>query len=495
MNQIRKQNIRITENLAKELAEAKHVHERNETRYQKHLLELESIKSERSVSQRLVTLLEQQCASLQEENGRLDGLLHPIRRIPEDVLRSIFEWIVLSNPDTQLKMATRISQVCQQWRYLALHTGSLWTQIAIKMGDSLMDIGAFMQRTLERLRSASPMITLSGISVNQLRSFMGICNIGRFQSIEELTLCLTSSEDASLIDSTEIFKYSGRLETLNIFPNVTSNLIVDLKLSSIFKAFPTAKHLVISHFPAIISGAPSLSSNLRSLSLLHASFSANTSLFSSLPSLEELSFYNVCWLSPVVPAEMKTLNNLRHLVIWESPGIPWSHFITPKLQDLTLCKPDNEAIEFSCRNPTISKLRLNHVTEEACLRLSEALPSVNYLDISVLLKALYDWTSFGSDHPPFPKLEAMTLVNMGERDMISGEALERLVRMRCLCPLQCNQDLALQLIKEVRITTLNFNWMNPPWLKNSWIEHSETGVRGKCYELVLTWPSKGHPAS
>ncbi|PBK89404.1 hypothetical protein ARMGADRAFT_908780, partial [Armillaria gallica] len=58
------------------------------------------------------------------------SVLHPMRRLPDDVLRSIFRTCTKPEVDIESIQPNQspwtISCVCQQWRTVAIHTGELW---------------------------------------------------------------------------------------------------------------------------------------------------------------------------------------------------------------------------------------------------------------------------------------------------------------------------------------------------------------------------------
>ncbi|TEB28256.1 hypothetical protein FA13DRAFT_1735885 [Coprinellus micaceus] len=109
--------------------------------------ELFRIRSFRQDCQARIDALHQQILRLREQSelletdlGRYDLLLAPVKRVPEDVLSAIFQHI--STPGTNIEdfrpfdwqmspPAVMPSQICQDWRRLALLTPPLWATIPI----------------------------------------------------------------------------------------------------------------------------------------------------------------------------------------------------------------------------------------------------------------------------------------------------------------------------------------------------------------------------
>ncbi|TEB19219.1 hypothetical protein FA13DRAFT_1647236, partial [Coprinellus micaceus] len=61
------------------------------------------------------------------------ALLHPIRKVPEDILSTIFHRCIPHNPSdapvTRHHPSVILSHVCQDWRQLILSAPSLWAEI------------------------------------------------------------------------------------------------------------------------------------------------------------------------------------------------------------------------------------------------------------------------------------------------------------------------------------------------------------------------------
>ncbi|KAK0504482.1 hypothetical protein EDD18DRAFT_1276414 [Armillaria luteobubalina] len=102
--------------------------------------------------------------------------LHPIRRIPDDILTVIFEHCV-RNPTRLLdswhtydydSLVTGdapwiLSRVCRQWRAVALNTARLWSCVNLALGDSteLENGGYLLKLQLERLKEHDISLSIS----------------------------------------------------------------------------------------------------------------------------------------------------------------------------------------------------------------------------------------------------------------------------------------------------------------------------------------------
>ncbi|KZV81085.1 hypothetical protein EXIGLDRAFT_629076, partial [Exidia glandulosa HHB12029] len=84
-------------------------------------------------ARRIVAYIEQQQRSVDELVLVAQGLLHPIRRLPDEVLSMIFEVVPTFRPKRPILSGSLkprrpfvISAVCRRWRAVALSTPALW---------------------------------------------------------------------------------------------------------------------------------------------------------------------------------------------------------------------------------------------------------------------------------------------------------------------------------------------------------------------------------
>lgn len=153
-------------------------------RYDEQRSTLDCTLSELQVTNQYVETLKNQKATVQAEWKLLTGLAHPIHRSNADVLQYIFKWAV-DLDDSQLKCATRISQVCKRWRNITLQTPILWARVDINTRRNPADIKLFWERTISRIAKIPPtvLLTLTGSQSDKeaLSSFgfRGISHIRR----------------------------------------------------------------------------------------------------------------------------------------------------------------------------------------------------------------------------------------------------------------------------------------------------------------------------
>ena len=78
-------------------------------------------------AQRAIALLEQQSATIEEDVNRLQSLLAPIRKLPQELVRIVFTDAFAENP----AVAWILAAVCRSWRTLALSTHCIWSKVRV----------------------------------------------------------------------------------------------------------------------------------------------------------------------------------------------------------------------------------------------------------------------------------------------------------------------------------------------------------------------------
>ena len=93
----------------------------------------------------------------------LQSAVSIVRRLPDDILRLIFSFVVEAVPDHRRLDTNRgawtLSQVCTRWRSIALSMPSLWSTIMIE--------GSFLnRRTLRTLNNSLSRTCTAGLSIH-----------------------------------------------------------------------------------------------------------------------------------------------------------------------------------------------------------------------------------------------------------------------------------------------------------------------------------------
>jgi F-box-like len=125
-----------------EANEAFAIYEATKIRHDAQVLVLQAPQSQLDIAKQTAVSLKRHALSLEEEVEALRGLIHPIRRCPDDVMRIIFESVATPDSDAEEddywgwdRGAIQLSHVCQRWRDLALSTPLIWSYVSFHIYD------------------------------------------------------------------------------------------------------------------------------------------------------------------------------------------------------------------------------------------------------------------------------------------------------------------------------------------------------------------------
>ncbi|KAE9401164.1 hypothetical protein BT96DRAFT_974930 [Gymnopus androsaceus JB14] len=118
--------------------------------------DLETYSSEISLLQSELLLIEKKKERLKDQLEGCRSLLAPIRRVPDDILGTVFSNLCNVGPDTEeiQSAAFRLSTVCSHWRSIILATPSLWATIAFSFPLERSSAAKLVQLHLERSKAA-----------------------------------------------------------------------------------------------------------------------------------------------------------------------------------------------------------------------------------------------------------------------------------------------------------------------------------------------------
>ncbi|PBK89384.1 hypothetical protein ARMGADRAFT_1015533 [Armillaria gallica] len=331
------------------------------------------------------------------------SVLHPMRRLPDDVLRSIFRtctksadlafnWIldVLKHKiDVESVQPNQppwtISCVCQQWRTVAIHTGELWSLIKLDLDNRPEDEELAKNRVfrlgLSLFRSNG---TDLSIRLYGEKSVPGICPIlqillptAPYWKRLSVSLSLTSFRHFSVCKG-----YLNRLDTLYI-GGVESE--IDAFHTDAFQLAPSLKVLgtcrgspFMEHFPVPSSGVTTFISRGPNMNAYES--------LKRLPRVQKLALF--CWnlideAAEPIPLHSVTILHLHNLTSGPlSIANMYSHLVLPSLRHLEitffrLASPDEISFPVvtnpdSCPIETLV-VHLSCLSQEACTQLGDKL--------------------------------------------------------------------------------------------------------------------------
>lgn len=436
-------NARMRKGLESELASAETVRDEIEQREHKLLLKLESVRSELQASNRLVQILKDQQTTLDVEQQRLAGLIHPIRRCPTDILSVIFEWSVLTGTTRMCKTALDLSHVCRRWRSIAHETPDLWVHIYIPECALNSDIPALWDHVTAKIRSIPPRFTFrvwnttpphteeesDSDGLGSLEALSTLNQSIRFNDCDRIGL-LRFELPATLTDHLLMndIHYDGVVDCIEISVEPV-NPARSWDLAEILTQYPAARQVRVMGASQVTSNVTANLDAVTTLELVQIKsmgIIAKLARFKNLHTLELLSID--CRGDPV--AQDLVLEALQVLKVEHFEKIPWQRIKTPMLLEflaLGVQHVHKDIISFIACNQTIRHILIS-ISEEQFRMFALAAPQLKSLDIAYGFRGLYDWVAIGLDTPPFPHLCNLVVVAYDLPDLKHFDAL---VATRC----------------------------------------------------------------
>lgn len=418
-------------------------------RHEKQLAVLESILSELAAAKQYMAMLQVQKATVDNEMNEICGVLHPIRRMPTETLRHIFEETLEASRRPKLWQAIQLSHVCQHWRAVALNAPTLWTNIVINFAKPLDYITEYWNWAAERVKMVPADISFYDIG-GKLRAGdtpwihdqwqrrkLAACSLLRIPIIHKLFI-----EAGYHYPTLEAFSMitefpNGELESLGLSGQAPERLseITSWDWSAFLHRFPASKALVLDYLGVLSFSQTTPFSLLQDLSIGSKTEFETLELLPLCPKLERLTidggsaFYRNH--QNHTPITMSTLTTLK---VTEYGDFSWDAPLKfPSLSTLvfdSIPGPPDEFFGFLTNHPSIFDLEI--FTEQLDLtRLAAAAPQLTKLTLSLhegSLNAFLDWTSTSLQGPAFPQLHVLELnwitLKLGEFD--------RFIQTRCL---------------------------------------------------------------
>jgi hypothetical protein len=373
----------------------------------------------RPIEKQIIRLL---CRRINSQNK---SLLH----LPPEVLQIIFEFAVEHN-QRGFKCATRISQVSQKMRRIAISTPRLWSYIQCCMGKSESSILEFWDRTSQRVKNVPVDILIRNIGCRNA-CHLGICRMDQIASINSLAL---ESQYSECIEELSSPSFTPPTTSLN-------HLSLRASCSVVSHEWDIA---ILTRFPPIAR-----------LSLYGIHISCNHHI--SFPSIQELSLSDMEMdLAPI----LTHLHNLTFLEIGHIMGLKPQPipFVLPNLRTLKarranwwidqlkcpsittfiidfLLSDADEVLLWISRHPTITRLESWRIDDYE--RLTNACPQLEHLVIRIQAHR------FRPEYIQMPKFPALKTFALHDGiGCLSPEVFEQVVCSRCLPTSHAKSELA-----------------------------------------------------
>ncbi|KIM21884.1 hypothetical protein M408DRAFT_29198 [Serendipita vermifera MAFF 305830] len=222
-------------------------------RYQEQLFILEELRSELKTSEEAVGSLDKVASMLRKDLDVIKGLLHPIRRAPDDILRQIFEETMQvgskSYHEKQQWMAIWLSHVCRRWRGVAVSMPRIWSHMSFTIKPNGLINKTALKTYIRRAKNAPIFLKLKfnfpdyATAVNQLAihtlQFSGFLFLPRLSMLE---IEIDAQCDASFLNHFPQFPVIA-IDTLTL--SVSSKDEEEISMASLVSKFPPVHKLRI----------------------------------------------------------------------------------------------------------------------------------------------------------------------------------------------------------------------------------------------------------
>ena len=465
----------------------KAAHERIQARYDELIREIEAVQSELNVSHDYLVTLEQQLKMFEEEDYRIAGLLHPIRRCPEDILKLIFECAAHDQENQLFDVSTTLSHVCRRWRAIALRISSLWTQIDVSMRrDDLKALRSFMKRTKVRVGTTPVNIQIKPYPQDEYftQNFVNYMGLHYFTTIASLRYQLTSQRDILLLLEPPFSAETANVKQLSIEPRKGRDQMTEWGLVRLLETFPNIEFIQLTGLGIInfdgLDGLPSF----RRLHIAETLTLGLSWYLGRHQHLQELSLKSVDidaepFIQDIVMPELKVL------VVEHSFTFPWDRMSAPLLGVVETDDEDDGARAFLCRHPSIHRLHYPvEISVPEFKEIAKAMVNLNSLLLISCFEGLFREIDPDIPFPPFPKLKTLELDTSFFIDL-SLEDFEQLMRLRCL-PQQSSDKTKSETVSLLSIHLPRGELDLAPWRRSSLLDHVQQSVKENGIKCTFT---------
>jgi hypothetical protein len=273
--------------------------------------------------------------------------VHPIRRCNTDIIRLIFEWILIDhcNPyRLRLPTATIFTQVCYRWREIALSMPRLWSWLEVSLRRDANDIEAYWSRTIERIRSCPVIIHITDLSLSDgTKEAIEKCRLDLIPHIQTLYVVLDRPGALTAFQTCQLHPPAGDIEALDIRTNwdnsrdVFGSPTVDTPFSPgplyFLDRFPTITELRLNGFNAVTYTGEGIFPSVTHLSITNSEYVDLDRLCKVFPMVKQLSF-SACEYF-LLDQDVKWPQVTR-LDIIKTEDMPWGRLHLPQIQSLSL---------------------------------------------------------------------------------------------------------------------------------------------------------------
>ncbi|KIM24399.1 hypothetical protein M408DRAFT_27060 [Serendipita vermifera MAFF 305830] len=207
---------RLLNNLKEEIQQAKRAHEVLVAKYEQQIRELEGTQSMLHASKKTLEFMYNQCSALQVQTDRINGMVHPIRRYPPDLLQRIFQSIHDQEDESnRLHVTFELSHVCKWWRKVVHDSPRLWFKVNYAMHKNIHDIASFWDFVIPRMKAVPPVIVIKDFDSTKA-TVMAYCGLQRIPEIRRLEVTLILHNQLDHLRPLSLQLRGAKIKTLEI---------------------------------------------------------------------------------------------------------------------------------------------------------------------------------------------------------------------------------------------------------------------------------------
>ncbi|KAG8830466.1 hypothetical protein FRC17_004838 [Serendipita sp. 399] len=487
---------KVLESLNEAIISAETIFNEVSGRWKRTWEEMESIQAELQSARSTVKTLQSQKEALSTKIRGLQGLLHPVRRLPMELLVEIFELVVKMPGCIAFHEAIKLSHVCRTWRNAATSHSTLWTTVTINLNKSVSDVDMLtvvISSRIGRLPVALQLVYRGADQeINTLRTKLELISY-RLGVVGSLSLETCQNQRAA------------HREILSLFQR-HAHSVHDLTLIGDSDSPPRGKNIdIVSFFSAAVCDPPCIKSitlrgiggfnvkftyDLMTLTNLHLHGTTEAMIpllyiFVRCPNLEHISIHGflgditdvdeeeVELPDEIVRPAVRTVS-LEHGAVIEMVAV---YIQMPRLKKLDIS--GTMILELSLLFQDLSELdslTLPDIDVDDWASIAPSMPNLKMLTTTGCggLELLANWEEAGLSESPFRKLE--TIQVSLTKSQIDLEMFNRLVERRCLSGDITGKARDLDTVQCCHFMIICHALWSPPMTK-SWRESRLLGLR------------------
>lgn len=491
-------------NIKEDLKEDEEAHNTLVFRQQRLLQELEGIQSQIHSSTRIMQAKRQQYVALEAEFKNVASLRHPVRRLPFEILQCIFEYASGRSKSTptfaEIRIAIKISHVCQRWRSVAIDTPRMWSSIAFSLQSHHDGIAAYCSFLASRVKHVPATISITRLDM-QNYGRLTACNLPQIQEIKRLALLLKDPRCFDQLYALPSFLPEKGVDALAILQQADADsnnggnhedLIWDL--GKLVAHLPTIRSLqIVCPHKTSITPASKLAA-ITTLVLLNVQKLDFPLILSLMVNLSDLEVRGAS-LAATQQATGEITSHLRKFVMYRCSG-DWPSLSQISFPILTTLIHDR----YDRSNQVISSIQDHKsITTSWALRtkdivssLASTSPQLQSLGISHEFSSLYKRKISKTKGTPFPELRDILLDTRFHELALTD--FEGIVRGRCLPSDHPDSDI-MPSLRPLRTLTILRDIKSPVpevWRDSNLFRCANQVVMPSPYhsrdeELILKW--------